>query len=304
MMTHPYMAYSTSRSGNVIAVSNSWNNNSSMNPWCYLITTNDYITWTETFLTPSGTASTYTLPSLYNGATATQTQVGCLVSQSGKYVMFGKCSFGSLSITLNLIETPFYYNDNYGKNASGNYTIPTSGSAMFTSLTTAPYSTGSNLYGSINITDNGYIFMRYPPTHITDITTSRKIVRLDFSSFKTSTFSGLTIKNTLTAPTYLVSSDYRIKNNVAKLDNVFTVDNLRPVKYFQTLINRQQYGLIAHELQQYYPDLVIGEKDGPNLQHVNYTGLIAILINEIIRLKREFTELEKKRQTTQSTQNI
>jgi hypothetical protein len=65
----------------------------------------------------------------------------------------------------------------------------------------------------------------------------------------------------------------------------------------QTLINKQQYGLIAHELQQYYPNLVFGEKDGPDLQRVNYTGLIAILINEIIQLEREFTELEKKRQT-------
>jgi hypothetical protein len=267
-----------------------------LNPWCYLITTNDYITWTETFLTPSGTASTYTLPSLYNGATATQTQVGCLVSQSGKYVMFGKCTFGSVSITLNLIETPFYYNDNYGKNASGNYTIPTSGSAMFTSLTTAPYSTGSNLYGSINITDNGYIFMRYPTTDITDITTSRKIVRLDFSLFKASTFSKLNIINELKAGSFFVSSDYRIKTDVAKLDNTFTVDNLRPVKYWQTHLNKEQYGLIAHELQQYYPNLVLGEKDGPDLQRVNYTGLIAILINEIIRLKREFTELKKKRQ--------
>jgi hypothetical protein len=72
----------------------------------------------------------------------------------------------------------------------------------------------------------------------------------------------------------------------------------------QTLLNKEQYGLIAHELQQYYPDLVFGEKDGPDLQRVNYTGLIAILINEIIRLKQEFTELEKKRQSVQSTQNI
>jgi hypothetical protein len=77
---------------------------------------------------------------------------------------------------------------------------------------------------------------------------------------------------------------------------MFTVDNLRPVKYLQTLLNKQQYGLIAHELQKYYPELVMGEKDGDDLQRVNYTGLIAILINEINRLKRDFTELEKKRQ--------
>jgi hypothetical protein len=122
--------------------------------------------------------------------------------------------------------------------------------------------------------------------------------------FKASTFTGLTIKNALTASSYVVSSDYRIKTNVAKLDNTFNVDNLRPVKYMQTLLNKEQYGLIAHELQQYYPDLVIGEKDGPDLQRVNYTGLIAILINEINQLKRVVAEQEKKRQSVQSTQNI
>jgi len=64
------------------------------------------------------------------------------------------------------------------------------------------------------------------------------------------------------------------------------------VKYFQTQINREKYGLIAHELQEHYPDLVVGEKDGSELQRVNYMGLIAILINEIKRLKQNLVELE------------
>ncbi len=61
---------------------------------------------------------------------------------------------------------------------------------------------------------------------------------------------------------------------------------------------------IAMTLQQYYPDLVLGEKDGHNLQSVNYTGLIAILINEINQLKRVVAEEEQKRQTAQSTQHM
>ena len=32
-------------------------------------------------------------------------------------------------------------------------------------------------------------------------------------------------------------------------------------------------GLIAHELQEHYPDLVIGEKDGSELQRVNLAEL-------------------------------
>ena len=142
--------------------------------------------------------------------------------------------------------------------------------------------------GTLRLSGNG--------AYLPDIVVYKKYIRQTL--FKASTFSGLTIKGTLTAGTFVPPSDYRIKTNVAKLDNTFTVDNLRPVKYFQTLLNKKQYGLIAHELQQYYPDLVIGEKDAPDLQRVNYTGLIAILINEIIRLEREFTELENRRLIT------
>jgi hypothetical protein len=50
----------------------------------------------------------------------------------------------------------------------------------------------------------------------------------------------------------------------------------------------------VHELQEYYPDLVVGEKDGDGWQRVNYTGLIAILINEIKRMKQDIDELEGK----------
>ena len=110
--------------------------------------------------------------------------------------------------------------------------------------------------------------------------------------FKPSTFTSLAINGNLTAGSYSTSSDYRIKTEVVQLDETFTVDNLRPVKYVQTLINKTQYGLIAHELQEYYPDLVVGEKDGDGWQRVNYTGLIAILINEIKRMKQDLAELE------------
>ena len=110
--------------------------------------------------------------------------------------------------------------------------------------------------------------------------------------FKASTFTSLDISGNLTAGSFSTSSDYRIKTDISQLDETVTLDNLRPVKYLQTLLNKPQYGLIAHELQEYYPDLVVGEKDGEELQRVNYTGLIALLINEIKQLKRELTELE------------
>jgi cytoskeletal protein CcmA (bactofilin family) len=98
----------------------------------------------------------------------------------------------------------------------------------------------------------------------------------------------------VTALSYNAPSDYRIKTDVTPLDDKFTVDKLRPVTYNNTKLDKQDIGLIAHELQEVYPFLVTGEKDGENLQSVNYTGLIAILIKEIQELKERVKKLEEK----------
>lgn len=124
--------------------------------------------------------------------------------------------------------------------------------------------------------------------------TSSNIIVYQPKIFAASTFTSLNINGNLTAGSYATSSDYRIKTNITELDGTFSVDKLRPVKYLHTLLNTVQYGVIAHELQEYYPELVCGEKDGDGWQMVNYTGLIAILINEIKRLKQRLAELLRK----------
>ncbi len=104
----------------------------------------------------------------------------------------------------------------------------------------------------------------------------------------------LDVGGNVNATSYNSSSDYRIKNNIVTLDETFTVNNLRPVTYNNIQLGKQDIGLIAHELQEVYPFLVNGEKDGENLQSVNYTGLIGILIKEIQELKKEVEILKDK----------
>jgi len=96
----------------------------------------------------------------------------------------------------------------------------------------------------------------------------------------------LFVRGSVEAASYNATSDYRIKDNVRNLDEEDTISNLRPVKYLNKQTNKQDFGLIAHELQSEYPDLVSGEKDGQELQSVNYIGLISVLIKEVQELKR------------------
>ena len=91
---------------------------------------------------------------------------------------------------------------------------------------------------------------------------------------------------------FVSTSDYRIKQNVETLDSRYTTDNLRPVTYLNKKLGKQDIGLIAHELQEIYPELVNGVKDGEEMQSVNYIALIPILIKEIQELKKEIKSVK------------
>jgi hypothetical protein len=71
------------------------------------------------------------------------------------------------------------------------------------------------------------------------------------------------------------------------------VDILRPVEYELPGGNRDM-GFIAHEVQDSFPFLVNGVKDGPDLQSINYNGFIALLVKEIQDLKKRVAILENK----------
>jgi len=83
-----------------------------------------------------------------------------------------------------------------------------------------------------------------------------------------------------------ITSDYRIKENIIELDDSYTVDDIRVVKYYNKNTKNNEIGVIAHELEELYPYLVNGKKDGEELQSVNYISIIGILIKEIQMLKQ------------------
>jgi hypothetical protein len=89
------------------------------------------------------------------------------------------------------------------------------------------------------------------------------------------------------ATSFNATSDYRIKQNPLLLNENFVVDELKPVIYRNIITNQIDIGLIAHELQDIYSFLVNGEKDGIEMQSINYIGIIGILIKEIQKLKND-----------------
>jgi hypothetical protein len=142
---------------------------------------------------------------------------------------------------------------------------------------------GHNWNSIVVSLDNTYIYAS-PLSGVVFISTVPQVLNVNGS---------ILASGSVTASGFSSASDYRIKENVETLTEEYTVDKLRPVIYKNIKTNRTDIGFIAHELQQYYPYLVNGIKDGPDIQSVNYIGLIGIMVKEIQELKNELLQLEK-----------
>jgi len=108
------------------------------------------------------------------------------------------------------------------------------------------------------------------------------------------TLPGTCYASVFEASAFVTTSDYRIKENVKNLDETFSIDDLRPVTYFNKKLEKYDMGFIAHEVQKIFPFLVNGEKDDAELQSLNYNGFIALLVKEIQGLKQENKLLKSK----------
>ena len=106
----------------------------------------------------------------------------------------------------------------------------------------------------------------------------------------------LDVNGNVEATSYNATSDYRIKNNLVPLDLTFNVDLLNPVSYYlkHDKDARLNIGFIAHEVQEVYPFLVNGVKDGSFNQSINYNGFIGILTKEIQDLKKKASDQEER----------
>lgn len=118
-----------------------------------------------------------------------------------------------------------------------------------------------------------------------------------FYNTKTSKFNSIQVKNVYNY------SDARAKINVAKLNyGLNTIDKLNAVTYdfkdtepasanlFKTGGNGKEIGLLAQEVEQVLPNVVLTDPDGNKL--INYTAIIPVMIQAIKDLKAEVETLK------------
>lgn len=156
-------------------------------------------------------------------------------------------------------------------NANGNVLIKTS--TEFAQNCTTHIATGKN--GGIVIRDvaaNGVLqlFQHTPGTNVGSITQN-----------------GVTTS-------YNVTSDYRLKQDFKKFNGLDLISKIKVYDYQWKSNKSRMNGVIAHELQEVVPYAVTGEKDEENMQQVDYSKLVPILVQAIQELKEEIEILKTK----------
>jgi len=91
-----------------------------------------------------------------------------------------------------------------------------------------------------------------------------------------------------------VTSDYRLKQDFKPFNGLDLVSKIKVYDYAWKVDNSRMNGVIAHELQEVIPYAVTGKKDAEQMQSVDYSKLVPILVQAIQELKAEIEILKNK----------
>ena len=122
-------------------------------------------------------------------------------------------------------------------------------------------------------------------TNVMAVSNTRSTASTDYSIlfYRNGSIVG-SVQTTLSATSYVTSSDYRLKQNIAPMTGALSkVALLKPVTYKWKNTGENGQGFIAHELAEVCPDAVAGEKDAvdadgnPKYQGIDTSFLVATL---------------------------
>jgi hypothetical protein len=119
---------------------------------------------------------------------------------------------------------------------------------------------------------------------------TRHIIRFAAGSGKTEIGS---ISHNGSVINYGGTSDYRLKENVSPLkDGLNRLNQLNPVQFDWKRTGDTSEGFIAHEVQEIFPTAVTGEKDGEEMQTVDYGKITPLLVKAIQEQQTQIDALQ------------
>ncbi len=96
------------------------------------------------------------------------------------------------------------------------------------------------------------------------------------------------------ATAFNTSSDYRLKEDLKDFDGLDKVSKIPVYDFKWKVDDSRSYGVLAHELEEVIPNAVSGEKDADEMQGVDYSKVVPLLIKSIQELEARVKTLENK----------
>jgi hypothetical protein len=103
-----------------------------------------------------------------------------------------------------------------------------------------------------------------------------------------------TISITSTTTSYNTSSDYRLKEDLKSIKGLEIVNKIKVYDYKWKASDSRMDGVLAHELAEVLPYAVSGVKDGEQMQGVDYSKIVPVMVQAIKDLKQELDLLKNK----------
>jgi len=102
------------------------------------------------------------------------------------------------------------------------------------------------------------------------------------------------ISVTTVSTTYNVTSDYRLKEDLQPINGLEIVNKIKVYDYKWKSEDSRMDGVLAHELAEVLPYAVTGVKDGEQMQSVDYSKIVPVMVQAIKELKAELDTLKNK----------
>jgi len=96
------------------------------------------------------------------------------------------------------------------------------------------------------------------------------------------------------ATSYNITSDYRLKEDLKPINGLDIVNKIKVYDYKWKSANIRMDGVMAHELAEVLPYAVTGIKDGEQMQQVDYSKIVPVMVQAIKELKAELDTLKNK----------
>lgn len=97
-----------------------------------------------------------------------------------------------------------------------------------------------------------------------------------------------------TTTSYNITSDHRVKEDFKSINGLDLISKIKIYDFKFKNSDFRMGGVIAHELQEVIPYAVTGEKDAEQMQSVDYSKLVPILVQAIQELQEKINKLENK----------